>query len=391
VSALGVTGDPAGWQHASDTIAAAVRQLTDELDAADAHGGSSLRGAWYGPVADAHQELWSKRHSRYGDLLHQAGRAAGALGDFAGRLWNFQVQAANLESQWLGLGLHLTSDGLSFTLPLGWENLEHEIQNLLHARVTEAVREVEAMWDDIRGAVSDLATIAGSVIDAAEDFDAIELSVIGGAIAWEARAVLADYRDWKEIPSHLNDFATLIDKPLARAADRAEQYARLLKSDVNLAPAADQSALEDAADRAAGQASLLRGGARIDAQGDGGGIGLIAVNAATVGITAYQIGHDGFYGAMVKDKDAGLVAGTIADDATEGALEYFAPEIANTPIGLAISGVVGAGVGAGVQDGVDFLASHPKVVEAGVQSVKDVGQGIENVAGWEAKHLTSLL
>ena len=391
MSALGVTGDPGGWQHASDTIAATVRQLTDELDAADTRGGSGLRGAWHGPVADAHQELWSKRHGRYGDLLHQAGRAAGALGDFAGRLWNFQLQAARLESQWLSLGLHLTLDGMSFTLPWGWENLEHEIQSLLHTRLAEAVREVEAMWDDIRGAVADMVTIVESVTDAVEDFETIGLSVIGGAIAWEARAVLDDYRDWKEIPSHLNDLATLIYKPLARAADKAEQYARLLKSDVDLASAADQPTLEDAADRAAGQAALLRGGARIDAQVDGGGMGLIAVNAATVGITAYQVGHDGFYGAMVKDKDAGLVAGTIADDATEGALEYFAPEIANTPIGLAISGVVGAGVGAGVQDGVDFLASHPKVVAAGVQGVKDIGQGIESVAGWEAKHLTSLL
>ena len=219
MSALGVTGDPAGWQHASDTIAAAVRQLTEELDAADVHGGSGLRGAWYGPVSDAHQELWSKRHGRYGDLLYQVGRAAGALGDFAGRLWNFQVRAANLESQWLSLGLHLTADGLSFTLPWGWENLEHELQSLLHARVAEAVRDVEAMWDDIRGAVSDLVTIVGSVIDAAEDFGAIELSVIGGAIAWEAKAVLADYRDWKEIPSHLNDFVIdAVKGPRSRAA-----------------------------------------------------------------------------------------------------------------------------------------------------------------------------
>ena len=92
MSALGVTGDPGGWQHASDTIAAAVRQLADELDAADAQGGSGLRGAWYGPVADAYQELWSKRHGRYGDLLYQARRAASALVDFGERLANLQVQ-----------------------------------------------------------------------------------------------------------------------------------------------------------------------------------------------------------------------------------------------------------------------------------------------------------
>jgi hypothetical protein len=342
-------------------------------------------------VADAHQELWSRRHGRYSDLLYQAGRAAGALEDFAGRLWNFQVRAANLERQWLGCGLYPTSDGLSFTLPSGWENFEHDMQGLLHAHLAGAVQDVEAMWEDIRGAVSDLVTIVESVIDVAKDFEAIELSVTLAAIVWEAKAVLGDYRDWKEIPSHLKDLATLIDEPLARAADNAEQYARLLKSDVDLASEADQPALEDAADSAAGQAEFLGGAARIDDQIGEGDVGLIAVNAATVGITAYQIGHDGFYGAMVKDKDAGLVAGTLADDATEGALEYFAPGIANTPIGLAISGVVGAGVGKGVQDGVDFLASHPEVVEAGVQGVKDVGQGIESVAGWEARHLTSLL
>jgi hypothetical protein len=384
VSALGVTGDPAGWQYASDTIGAAVRQLTNELDAADVHGGSGLRGAWYGPVADAHQELWNKRHARYGDLLYQAGRAAGALGDFAGRLWNFQVQAANLESQWLGLGLHLTSDGLSFTLPLGWENLEHEIQSLLHARVAEAVREVEAMWDDIRGAVSDLMTIAESVVDAAEDFGAIELSVSLAAVGWTAGTL------WRDV----------IEDPLGDVSSVLGVAGDLIKAGAahNLAVAQSLSAewVEDSDQdvQAAGRSILL------DAQdsqvvddgfGDlaktGGTIFAVAAAGITVGQTYLDARKQGWVTAIenhaggLAEAAAGFAVGAVSDALVAGALAgavVAAPVL--VPVGLAVAGaIVVAGVGAGV----NYEVGHHR---AGTTRVlTDIGHGIADTATWSAE------
>lgn len=384
MSALGVTGDPGGWQHASDTIAAAVRQLADELDAADAQGGSGLRGAWYGPVADAHQELWSKRHGRYGDLLYQAGRAAGALGDFAGRLWNFQVQAASLESQWLGLGLHLTSDGLSFTLPWGWENLEHEIQSLLHARVAEAVREVEAMWDDIRGAVSDLVTIVGSVIDAAEDFGAIELSVTLAAVGWTAGTIWRDV-----IGDPLGDASSILgvvgDLIEARAAHNlavAESLsAEWVKDSDHDVQAAGRSILLDAKD-----SQVLDNGFG-DLAKTGGDIFAVAAAGFTVGQTYLDARKQGWVTAIenhaggLAEAGAGFAVGAVSDALVAGALAgavAAAPVL--VPIGLAVAGaIVVAGVGAGV----DYEVGHHR---AGTTRVlTDIGHGIEDTAAWSAE------
>ena len=104
MSALGVHGDPGGWQHAGHTLGAAVTQLTAELQAADAVGGSGLRPAWQGPMAESYLAAWETRHGHYGDLIHQVGRASGALIDFGERLADFQVRAARLESHWLSTG-----------------------------------------------------------------------------------------------------------------------------------------------------------------------------------------------------------------------------------------------------------------------------------------------
>jgi hypothetical protein len=384
VSALGVTGDPAGWQHASDTIAAAVRQLTDELDAADAHGGSGLRGAWYGPVADAHQELWSKRHGRYGDLLHQAGRAADALGDFAGRLWNFQVRAANLESQWLSLGLHLTLDGMSFTLPWGWENLEHEIQSLLHTRLAEAVRDVEAMWDDIRGAVSDLVTIVESIIDAVEDFGAIELSVTLAAVCWTAKTT------WRHV----------IEDPLGDASSILGAAGDLIKARAahNLAVAESLSAewIEDSDHdvQAAGRSIVLDAkDSQVlhDGFGDlaktGGDIFALAAAGITVGQTYLDASKQGWVTSIenhaggLAEAGAGFAVAAASDALMTGALAgavVAAPVL--VPVGLAVAGaIVVAGVGAGV----DYEVGHHRA--GATRVLTDIGHGISDTAAWTAE------
>lgn len=386
MSALGVTGDPAGWQHASDTMAVAVRQLTDELDAADAQGGSGLRRAWYGPVADAHQELWSKRHGRYGDLLYQAGRAAGALGDFAGRLWNFQVQAARLESQWLGLGLHLTSDGMSFTLPLGWENLEHEFQSLLHARVAEAVRDVEAMWDDIRVAVSDLVTIVESVIDGVEDFGAIELSVTLAAVGWTAKTM------WHDVIEHpLDDVGSVLGAAGALIEARAAH---------NLAVAESLSAewIEDSDHdvQAAGRSILVDthdSQVLDDTFGDLGKLGGRVFAAAGAGIVVGQTYLDARKQGWVTaiENHAGSVAGAAAGFGVEAVSDALiggvvAGGVATAPVliplGLAVV-VGGAIVVAGVGAAVNYGVGHHR---AGTTRVlTDIGHGIEGAATWSAE------
>ena len=114
MSALGVEGDPDGWQGAGYTIRAVAGRLASELDGADASGGGGLRQSWYGPMSEAYQNLWRQRHARYADLIYQAGRAASALIDFGEALIGLQQRAWDLERQWLGLGLHLSADGLSF-------------------------------------------------------------------------------------------------------------------------------------------------------------------------------------------------------------------------------------------------------------------------------------
>ncbi len=379
MSALGVTGDPGGWQHAGDTIAATVRQLTDGLDAADAQGGSGLRGAWYGPVADAHQELWSKRHGRYSDLLYQAGRAAGALGDFAGRLWNFQAQATNLESQWLGIGLHLTPDGMSFTLPLGWENLEHDIQSLLHAQVAEAVREVEAMWEDIRGAVSDLVTIVESVVDAVADFDAIELSVTLAAVGWTAGTI------WRDLIEHPLDVAGSVlgvegDLIAARAAHNLavakSLSAEWLEDGDRDVQAAGRSILLDATD----DKQLAEG---FDDVTKAGGVALAVVAAGiTVGQTYLDARKQGWVTAIenhagsLAEAGAGFAVMAVSDALVGGALAgavVAAPVL--VPVGLAVAGaIVVAGVGAGV----NYEVGHHR---AGTTRVlTDIGHAIADTA-----------
>jgi hypothetical protein len=362
VSALGVTGDPSGWQHASDTIAAAVRQLTDELDAADAQGGSGLRGAWYGPVADAHQELWSKRHGRYGDLLYQAGRAAGALGDFAGRLWNLQVQAARLESQWLSLGLHLTLDGMSFTLPWGWENLEHEIQSLLHARLAEAVREVEAMWEDIRGAVSDLVTIVGSVADAAEDFEAIELGATFAAVSWAVKGTVGGY----------------IKNPLSLGHDVLETEADIFKREADLGEKWSEDADHDVETAVADDFE--------DFAKVGGSVLLVGAVAVTLGQTYLTARKTGWVDAIEDHAGdwtslgAGAALGVVVGGVATAALVAAGAPVALAAIGVAVGiGVVAMGVGDVTQWYVD---DHKKQVG---HALTDIGHGIEDAATWVPK------
>jgi hypothetical protein len=382
VSALGVTGDPGGWQGAADTLTAAVSQLVAELDTADARGGSGLRSAWYGPVADAHQELWSQRHGRYGDLLYQVGRAAGALADFAGRLADFQRRASDLESQWLGLGLHLTVDGMGFTLPWGWENLEHEIQATLHAQLGEAERDIDAMWHDISGAVSDLVTILESVIDALEDFTAIELAVAGAAIDWAVTGTVDGY----------------IENPLSLGHDILETAADIFKrqADHDLSVArslSDEWASDADYDvRAAGK-SMLRDAETHDAVADGfddfakigGSVLMVGAVLATAGQTYLTARKDGWVDAIEDHAGdwtslgVGAGVGYLVGGVAVTALVTAGAPIALAAIGVTVGiGVVAMGVGDATQWYVDH---HKKQVDRGLT---DIGDGVVNASSWAA-------
>ena len=188
MGSLGVHGDPDGWLTAGYAIKAALDQAEYDLETAGGSGGTGLRPAWHGPVADAYQEAWGRRRDRYNDMIAHARRAVSALTDFGSRLADLQRQAYNLEQQWLGLGLHLAGDGLRFMLPWGHENLPHAAQMSLSSWLHESEQDVEAMWADIKAAVDDLVTVLESVIAALADFDLLEVGAMGWVMSttWDA-------------------------------------------------------------------------------------------------------------------------------------------------------------------------------------------------------------
>jgi hypothetical protein len=382
MSGLAVTGDPGGWQRAADTLVTVARQLAGELDTADAQAGSGLRASWYGPVADAHQELWARRHGRYGDLIYQVGRAAGALSDFAGRLADFLRRAAQLESQWLGLGLHLTADGTAFTLPWGWETLEHDAQALLHARLGEAERDIEAMWDDIAGAVSDLVTVVESVIDALADFAIIDLTITLAAIEWAAKGTVTGYVT--NLPSLGHDILTTGADIFKRQADHDLDVAQKLS---------DEWAQDADADvRVAGR-SILRDAETHDAVADsfddfvkvGGRVLTVAAVAVTAGQTYLDARKSGWVDAIEENAGSWTSLGVgAAVGWAVGGLAVGALVAAGAPIALAAIGVtVGVGI---VAMGVGDLVQHEvNVHHAGAtRGLTDIGHGVENAASWAA-------
>ena len=368
MSALGVQGDPDGWQGAGYTISAVAGHLANELDSADVSGGGGLRRSWYGPLSEAYQNLWRQRHARYADLIYQAGRAATALIDFGEALIGLQQRAWDLERQWLGLGLHLSADGLSFALPLGHESLAQEVQAALHAFLGESERDVAAMWTDIRAAVGDLVTVLESVLDALADFDAIELGVIG----WTASTV------WEGLGGPLGLLQTGIDqlgaytvRTASDLKDEADGLKQAFYDDGDRAVRASLISVEDDADQAVKVAGKLHSAVEV---------GDKAFAVIAIGLTA----ADTYRSIRKNGVDRGLEdnAGSWASLTVAlgiGALVSTAGAPVLVGLGVvAVTAVASVGVGHFVQSSVD----HHR--QGTTRILNDIGQGVESASVWGA-------
>jgi hypothetical protein len=385
MSALGVHGDPGGWQHAGYTLGAAVTQLTAELQAADAVGGSGLRPAWQGPVAESYLAAWQARHEHYGDLIYQVRRASDALIDFAERLADFQVRAARLESQWLSMGLHLTADGLQFTMPHGYAGLAHEVLATLRGFEAEAASDVTAMWHDIAGAVADLVTILESVIDGLEDYQAISYTAVSAVLGWAFHATVDDWRrPWGPVGELLEKRIKAIevraDHNLTVAEDLAAKWSKDADPDVR---AAGRAVLRDA-EGDVKAAKGLKGLKEV-----GGGV----LTAVTVGYivaeTVTTARKKGWINSIEDHSDdlASLAAGLAVGAATEALMGTAvmvgavaaAPVL--VPVGIVVAGgLVCAGIGAGVKYEVDHHRAGT------TRALTGIGDGIKDAAVWTGDH-----
>jgi hypothetical protein len=360
VTALGVYVDPDGWQNAGYTIRAAVDQLTQELDSADAGGGSGLRRTWSGPVADAFQNHWSGRYDRYGDLLYQAGRAANALIDFGGRLIDLQRQASLLEHQGLSAGLHLTMDGLGFMLPFGHENLVQEAQATLHYFLGESEREIAAMWTDIRMAVCDVVTVLESVSGALEDFQLLALDVTGDVVEWAVRGAVNDFI--KDPLSVAGDFLDDEFKVFEIRAAHNEAVAKLLAKDwAGDADSDLRAAASSLVDDAESEVGVVKSYGEFVGHAD---IALAAVGAVvTIGETYVIACKQGWVSAF-------------EDRAGDWARLAVAPVV-----GAGVDALLGTAAVAGIVASVPFLATVGVVVVTGIVCV-----GVGDIVQHEVDH-----
>jgi hypothetical protein len=378
MGSLGLHADPDGWLNAGYSIRTLMDSLDSELYDADRLGGAGLSQSWTGPVAEAFTGHWSGVRSRAEDLITQGRRAAAAIIDFGGRLEDFVRRAAELESYWLNFGLQLGLDGMHFALPWGFEQLPPVHQVSFHQWLTESERDVTAMWADIEAAVEDVVTALESLIAAFEDYALLDV----GALSWAALTIAGDLvHDAERNPFFLvHDALHAIKRPLAGAADAAERFAWLARADVPLADAADQPAAEELAanaEQVAATTGVLSNVAKV-----GTPVALVAANVTTVAVVGYAINHNGWRAGL--EENAGLIATTVTADGTDAALNLVAPGFGETPLGMAIGGVVGVGVGFTVQ----AVVNHRKAVG---HALTDVGHGVEDAAGWEVKHVEGLV
>lgn len=381
MSALGVHGDPGGWQHAGLTLGAAAAQLTAELQAADAVGGSGVRPAWQGPVADAYLDAWQNRHDSYADLIRQVERASGALIDFGERLADLQARAARLESQWLSTGLHLTADGTQFTLPQGYAGVAHDILTTLRGFVDEAASDVEAMWRDIAEATSDLVTVLESVIDAVEDFQSIKYAAVSSALGWAFHALV---KDWSKPWGPGGDLVTTEISAIEGRAYHNEAVAKEL--------AAKWAQDSDPDVRAAGRSLVSDAEDDVQTAEDlkplkyvGGGVLTAVTVGFTIAETAQTARKKGWVDAIeVHSGDLTQVAAGIAVGFATDALmgtAVMVGAVAAAPVLVPIGVVVGSGL---LCYGIGEAVKHEVVTHraGSTRVLTDIGSGIKDAAVW---------
>ena len=123
MAGLSVKGDPDGWLDAGRAVSTLMTQLDSELADANRVSGAGLNSLWQGPAASAFATDWNARRSRYENLIDNARRVAQAITGYGEKLLGLVQTAANLQSTWCSVGLHLLESGAGFMLPPGVESM----------------------------------------------------------------------------------------------------------------------------------------------------------------------------------------------------------------------------------------------------------------------------
>jgi hypothetical protein len=380
-----VTGDPHGWQDIGYALGTLLGQLQNELEAADAAGGSGLAGSWSGPAASAYQEDWGRRRSRYADLLWNAQQAASAIYNYGQRLADIVVQAGRLEATWLGVGLELSDDG--FRLPRDVESLPHLWQQSLRAALTESERDAARIQADVTAAYEDLWTAVRDALKVLEDFQFIELS----GIMRLGRAYLKE------------DLLTVNGAGGVAIGVLSYEIVDLMKQDLAETKSLATEMSEWLRDGTPGERSVAgkwlprlgRDAEHIDADTTKAdrGLGAVGYVVGAIPIAASLI-SDVRKDGVTRGLETGVEqnAGNIASLALTGvemtAGAYIATAVAaavvvTAPADLVAVGgiVIGGAIAFGVGEGVQAVVNHRQAI----------GHAIDEAATWEDKHVLGWL
>ena len=180
MAGLSVKGDPDGWLDAGRTISTLMTQLDSELADANRVSGAGLTSLWQGPAASAFATDWNARRSRYENLIDNARRVAQAITGYGEKLLGLVQTAANLESTWCSVGLHLLESGEGFMLPPGVESMPTGTQLSLKQALVQSEHDVKQLADDAAGAAEDLAVALIAALTALLAFELIEVGVLRG-------------------------------------------------------------------------------------------------------------------------------------------------------------------------------------------------------------------
>lgn len=376
MGSLGLHADPDGWLNAGYSVRTLMDSLDSELYDADRIGGAGLSQSWAGPVAEAFTGHWSGVRSRAEDLIAQGRRAAAAITDFGSRLEDFVRRAADLESYWLSFGLQLGLDGMHFALPWGFEQLSPGHQVSFHQWLTESERDVSAMWSDISAAVDDVVTALESLIAAFEDYVVLELGATAGIIGGVLNGYIADP------PAILRDPEGLLqprfDRTAINALDDAFDKVVMLGDDAS----SDMWAAAEASTRNAVRDATFARYAKLGAK-----LTYVASAAYLLWEIKRSAKKDGVLGGIEDHTgDATALALTPLETAVGVAVATAVlPEAAVGVGAIVLTGVVALGVSSSVQ----WVVNHNKTTIN--HAINDVGHGVEDAAGWEAKHVEGLV
>jgi hypothetical protein len=357
MAGLSVKGDPEGWLDAGRAVSTLMAQLDSELADANRVSGAGLTNLWQGPAASAFATDWSARRSRYEDLIDHAQRVAQAITGYAEKLLGLVQAAANLESTWCSVGLHLLESGAGFMLPPGVESMPTGTQLSLRQALTQSEHDVEQLAADAAGAAEDLAVALGAAIAALLAFDLIEVGVLRSI----ADGFVSERLSPSELPHDVLDIVEVgsralrvyFDTEAANAGTRAAQ----LSSDLRDGTPDEQSVAGSLLPQAGRDAQTAAANADDINQLDdvASPLAVVTNNGLTLGKVIYDGQHEGYRASL--EQNAGLIASTATDDAIVLAFPQAGP------VGVAAGAIVAAGVGYTVQTIVDHRQAIGHFVE----------------------------